>query len=69
MYSNNKYHNKPKKLHSYNKHILSFWHERRRCSRSSFMRLTGNDVSGLLFFHHYFLFFFFLFLYVLTLND
>ena len=31
-----------------NSYIL-FWHERRRCSRSTFGRPTGNDVSGPLF--------------------
>ena len=28
---------------------LNFWHERRRCSRSPFRRLTGNDISKPLF--------------------
>ena len=41
---------------------LRFWHERRRCSRSPFRPLTGNDVSGplfsSLFFSFHFSFFF-----------
>ena len=43
------------------------WHERRRCSRSAFRRLTGNDVSGplfsSLFFHFFFSFFFSFFIF------
>ena len=40
------------------------WHERRRCSRSPFRRLTGNDVSGPLFSSlFFFIFFHFLFIF------